>query len=503
MKALSRLFLALALLIGSLPAPTDARIHGGATVPGAPIAIPVPAGFGYTPNFTISWNGSTYTTDFDPTTLRPTTQLLVYACQCGNNNNDASASDAAHAVRSIRLAQAIANAAVTASSGSITGYAVEVVAGTYRQSNTQARSGQPTLNGTYADDMSSVNPNANEVIEGYGGNAISMADVALPAYVASGFTNIYVSTYTTQSPSATVIDTSNLDQYGKPTRMAKVLSVANPADPSAEINATWAQFPGMGAVWQDSANSKVWVRTFNNRAPDSAVIDINGANRVRYPTVAQATLYINNFQEWGGANPGTSLAGPNYFVAVDSAFLYGANGISFQSDTNSFVYFVRVNGSYGEDDGLNYHGLTGSTSALTGPKVVEINCVANWNGFGGGGLNNGSTIHEYVQIIRINGDYRNNADRSIHDVQHAQSWNLNSLSGPSFNPAASPQGNWVAGEADGDSTQMWIDRGVSEPGSTYDLYAYGGSSIFYANPVSGIPGNTGGAGTITTYSPPA
>lgn len=99
------------------------------------------------------------------------------------------------------------------------------------------------------------------------------------------------------------------------------------------------------------------------------------------------------------------------------------NGLTVNGGNNIVLNnCLAINNSY---DGFNYHiGKDGSK-----PTIVEIDCVGYANGRdkGKNGVqsNNGSTIHEGLKAIRLNGTYAKNDGGNVADVnQGTQSWNL-------------------------------------------------------------------------------
>lgn len=458
-------------------------------------------------NISITWNGTNYQTDFDPNSLKPACQAMEYASLSGNNNNDGQTSITP--VRSLRLASALGNLAVTNSGGTITGYCVEAVPGEYRATNTQARSGQPSLNGTYQDALGSGTvPNASVVLESTTTSPVySIMDVALGSFTSSSCTNVYKYNYTGTSVTSTVTDKTNIDAAGVPVRLVPVLTVADPNNPCAEIAAQVTAFPGHGVAYNDSSGKFLWVETFDNRSPDSNIVDINGTG-LASPNSAAPTMWINHWQFWGTeTNLGASVPSGTFTLVVqNSAFLNsGSDQFGVLSNGKMLVYVVDSIAAYGNLDGWNYHCKAGSVDSSTCPSIIEIGTsfgkmVGEWNGWGGGGANNGSTVHEFTEIARVNGEYTNNEDRSIHDINNALSLNMGSLSGPSWANATVPIGNWVSGVSNSDHTQMWLDRCVSAPGDTYDFYVYSASSLKYAN-MSLLAYSLGGTtANITPYS---
>lgn len=147
-------------------------------------------------------------------------------------------------------------------------------------------------------------------------------------------------------------------------------------------------------------------------------------------------------------------------------------------------------------DGFNYHNQDASKSQI----VVEINCKGFSNGKigGGGNANNGSTMHDEGRIIRINGEYYDNENRNIHDVENCHSWNLGTTAS---NGQESGQGNFVAGIGDTDTTKMWLDSCTSSGTSNKDIDIYNGTASATAEICTYNSDFSGGIASTVTPNP--
>ena len=126
-------------------------------------------------------------------------------------------------------------------------------------------------------------------------------------------------------------------------------------------------------------------------------------------------------------------------------------------------------------DGFNYHNF----DAIKNQLVIEINCKATGNGTGGGAMDNGSTMHDSGNIIRINGEYYSNSDRNIHDINNSKSWLLGCTSRDGIDIT---QGNFVVGVDVVDTSIMWLDSCKSSGSNkALDKYNNAPSSLYIFN----------------------
>lgn len=102
----------------------------------------------------------------------------------------------------------------------------------------------------------------------------------------------------------------------------------------------------------------------------------------------------------------------NFLHAYDFNLAYDAVSIK-----GGYAYFDNCKAMYASKDGFNYHKHANGDI----PRFIEVNCVGANNGLDGvaGTSNpyqNGSTAHDGVKGLRINGTYYNNNGGNVADV---------------------------------------------------------------------------------------
>ncbi|WP_170841848.1 hypothetical protein [Sphingomonas gellani] len=508
---------------GVAPTPTP--------TPSASIASP--SGFAFSGPYapTISRVGkgsaSTFSTDYSEATrkarIAPVTTFYV-RLSTGNNNNDGLS--AATAFRSLRLA--VKMGVDTGQPFTVNYEAALPTAATpivYRDSSTQARSGQATNNATWGDCWRSTDITQDCVLEPSvaGGVAYNAYTAISPNYAASSDTNTYVATVTSTTRYSQIYDFANLDRNNAPRPLAKLIAApADAANPWPEINALWTalngvtdagQVPayGLGVVWTDVANNKIYVRTFNNRAPDANLL--HGSLTGNLPAGINATptkavrAYIEGLRFIGGSAGGYA-----------AFHLYAAGGFRHQFDFVRCGFHggvgagaLQVDGSAATDgsdtiavgcyasnalfDGFNYHQAC---------SAIELGCTSDWNGWESGLANNGTTCHETCRVIRVSGSYRQNQDRSLHDVHQAMSWNLGCESSTRRGQDGAEQSAAFATgrPSTSDNSTIWLDACAVLNGAggapQYPTESYTSATLRYAN-LSFVPTAGPGTGTVSAY----
>jgi len=467
---------------------------------GAP-AVPVspPSGFTWTPPYTISRLGvgaaSTFVTNFDFDASKPAVNGTIYVDSTAGNNANTGLSRA-QAVRSLSTAITKANA-----------LAVAVVRLLVRPGHYFRFSGGSTLD----DHFNGVTPSCNLIIEP--DDFYSTADVFVWSNHAAtiSFTlfsgAIYKATGIGTTNNRVLLDRAKLDGFGDATGLKRVNSPANTANPAAELNAAWAD--GRGAYYYNAAAGELFVRLFDDRAPDANLVVCSGAAaQLSLASTATRKIWLDRIHINGGGQPlravGVGVAHEIY--ARLSSFCGGSDSIANGGcvslvDGPTRGIFDRCQAKYGLLDGFNYHGVSSPIAEATSPTAMEIDCVSRHNGEAGGGANNASTAHEAARVISVNGVYEYAQDRTIHDIQSAQRWMLGSTVRAPVD-TASVDGVMRLGNDATQATKAWLDavRVGAVTGSQFTFDILAAAQLRYANmdPTGWV---TPGAGSIASYTP--
>lgn len=463
----------------------------------APVAAPV--GLGYTPAYTISraTTANVYTHSFNMDAVRPTATHTVYVGPGGSNAADGLSY--ANRVRSLK--QGIVRANALGTSTSVVRLVVDP--GVYRYS---------TVVSTVEDSFAGAQPTRDMIIEPSApGRVVSIHDQAMPAFASVG-SDVYASTYTTQTPARGACDLSRLDGQGFPEGLLNVSGTpANEAAIIAACNAL-ASANSRGAVYQDVANLKLYVRMADGRAPDADLVVMsapagNGLRNLFFsPGYARnQVVWLDNVHLWGGytlrsfqyapdANPQLTI------YSRDGSTMYGyEDGVHI--DGFGTGVFLRHTTNYNYKDGFNYTASSVSSGAF---KCSELQCTADWNGQDnntGDASSNGSSAHNNCIVVRVGTTFSKTQNRGVHEIQASKSWNLGVISRDCRQSGAAQSANFASGyePLTGETTEIWLDGCVSS-GSTYDLQAYKGGKVYTRNMVTtGFNNVASGGGSISTY----
>jgi hypothetical protein len=207
----------------------------------------------------------------------------------------------------------------------------------------------------------------------------------------------------------------------------------------------------------DSPND-TYYKVFLNRSPG-------------YVT-GNVTVYCEGIT-FDGGDPPFDLRNGATGIFVDCKFIYGcgsaSGGLSTYKATS--VYLEKCYASNNINDGFNYHSADGVIT-----RVIEANCVGINNG-SESDSDNGSTVHDGISIIRVNGIYGNNKGPNIQDIGTGTlSWNVGCTCYGSNAVNPDRQINFMVGDGT-DSAKMWLDGCISYE-STVDIKCATGSEMY-------------------------
>lgn len=494
---------------------------GGLAGAGQPtIALTPPAGFAYTPSFSVSKqaNAPAYSHGFSMDAVKPTPTVTLYCGKGGDNANNGTT----WALRVRSLKQLIVRIQAQSSSAIIR---CLIEAATYRYSDADGSSIQDSFSGSFIERNLIIEPCNSSGIVLTGGSAasrriVSLHDQTMPAWVSVG-SSVYSSTYTTEVPAPGCFDLSNINSKGFPQALRYAPPASSYANEAAIIAGVVAQNTafGQGACWIDTTNKKYYVRAFDGRVPDSSIvvtrggINTNGANaRNLYltgPFGATQTVWARDLHLWGGcglysaANWNENRTVTSYFA--DSSFNYSCiNGFNADGAGNHTTLRCVADDNY--KDGFNYDQASGFDSGGTAVmRFCELDDTADWNGNSSQSddSDNASSAHVRVKGVRVNVVAKRTLNRAFHDIAASQTWNLGCVAADCRITGPASAG-FVSGfsSTPGETCKQWLD-GCRSDNNAYDLEAYRGGTLYTANmDMTGYVNETANGGVITTYNSP-
>lgn len=238
-----------------------------------------------------------------------------------------------------------------------------------------------------------------------------------------------------------IIDLDVVDAYGRPQQLTEAASLA-------ECQSTPSSFY--------FATPNVYIHLHDDRAPDSDVKLLLNQNNGR--VVDNTIVYLENL-EFGYSYRGfhgevvTAGATSGRVFAKDCVFGMSLTENSYNSYGMSGVVQNCI-AEYGNKDGFNIHSdRTGGIDII--PWFIEIDCEGRYCGYDGFEFNNGSTYHDGVLGLRLNGNYHHTHGRPINDVSEGTvSINIGCYSGDST-WSSTARSCWESGQASTGTTKMY------------------------------------------------
>ncbi|UNP87055.1 hypothetical protein MNZ23_05490 [Staphylococcus equorum] len=204
----------------------------------------------------------------------------------------------------------------------------------------------------------------------------------------STYSNVY---QTNQTNVTEVVDYNNIDDI-------KFLTKRNSAQEVSD---------NAGSYYINSSNN-IYVRTHDDRVPDDQILPNMFSDAVKITD--NPKIYFENIRFTNSVKLTVTKSG-NKFYAKDCYFSIGSGGNALSIEGYDYNILQSCVAKHATMDGFNYHVKNGIL-----PKVIEIDCIGFDNGRNGADQNNGSTMHDGGQIIRIGGEYHNNGGPNVIDV---------------------------------------------------------------------------------------
>lgn len=249
-----------------------------------------------------------------------------------------------------------------------------------------------------------------------------------------------------------------------------------------------------GSYFFDVGASRMYVTAQDRRnlIGDADMQAPTGGTHFNHTATVNCVTWMDGIVFVGGNVISTmaTLGMTHNYYARNCGYFGGANGIALIGPGTCIHVNPRVGGNRG--DGMNYHG-----NAQGDINAVEIDLQSYRNGFDAAGTNNASTLHENCTAICINGNYAGSENRVINDINSSKRWMVNSAVRASVASDATSV-TVQAGISGGTAAQIWLDACDVAQSTTAALYADTGCSIHLAG-MSTAGKTLAGAGTIDTY----
>lgn len=252
-----------------------------------------------------------------------------------------------------------------------------------------------------------------------------------------------------------------------------------------------------GSYYDDGTD--IYIHTHDVRAPDSDIKLLKAENITSINS--DITLYIEGLEIWGdnslSFNVGNTANAK--FIGVDMACRFTGDGDDcFNFDDLSDIRLVRCSASDNmTSDGFNYHRNVGGNGARS--RILEWDCDARRNGETTSDIDNGTTTHDGVRCIRLNGIYEYNYGPNVGDTSGAQVINLNCQGNHAQAANTYQKTGFLSGSYSGDEATVVYLKGCSAVGNTFDRARSTGGQML---DLGGFTGDAGDNGTVLDGTDP-
>lgn len=508
------------------------------------VTLSPPSGFGWTPSFGLYRSGTTYSTDFDITTIAPAVTNTIYLNPV--NGNDSTAVVNNPALPAKLLSAALARTDIQRIEIQLTAdYIGRTTAGWNNVSPTVSMA---VVNNTpyrfiSAKTASSVAPAwaVNATYSNVYSFDVAAASAAMASDVgvktkafdlASGGSGYAIGDTVTLPNGALItvltIAGSAIDSYAITVRPVSLVTgtSSQTATSGAGTGATWLNNPNSDVVYDpvklvtslalvaaeagtryhDGTTLHMRARDDRNLVGDTKVVLSTTGNNGRGSATNNVAVSTKGIDFVGGTVGFYALA-PSTVTGLRLAFQdttfqgtqSNGNGLSVVCAAD--VYLHRCGVYYAWADGYNYHSNESDAGATLGtsPRFFENSCWGMGNGTTGStnGSDNASTSHDRCVGIRLNCVYPDSDDRVLAETNYAKTWNLGVHAGQARNVASGQES--VAALI---NSVVWLDGCTVRGGGNAKFVAAGGAAINYANMTGVVNSGSGEAtGTIAAYTP--
>lgn len=280
-----------------------------------------------------------------------------------------------------------------------------------------------------------------------GDDPLILSSITTSSWSVNGsFANVYEhSNALTSLTVGSIVDQTNVDINGKYVGLNRVSSIAN-------VSATANTF------FYDATADIVYVRTFDDRAPDSDIVCLVASTTLRLINInsnslaSNAKISLQNIKVWG-ANPLrlSNNSGSIYwnFGINNCEFSYAGNlnGCLFEGYGVGHIYNTRSD--YNLRDGFNYVNSIGFS--------FEWNCRVYGSTLVGSSSDKGSTSREGWKTIRVAGDYQYTRGKGVQDINDVVSYSLGCTSKNSLGATEEHRAGFASNSSTGTTTMYLIE----------------------------------------------
>lgn len=192
-------------------------------------------------------------------------------------------------------------------------------------------------------------------------------------------------------------------------------------------------------------------------------------------------VYLENAICLNGDNPLVKASNTSSYTcefnAKNCKFLFNVGNTTNGIDLlGSKSVLINCQASYNKKDGFNYH-----MNNYVACKGIEINCNGSYNGRNNSDhLNNGSTMHDGGEIIRIDGNYFRNNGANVADVNTGTiSLNINCNAFDSVAETTDAYTSDFCTQQSG--AVMYLYNCIAKGNSYKNIYAVTDSTIYASN----------------------
>lgn len=201
-----------------------------------------------------------------------------------------------------------------------------------------------------------------------------------------------------------------------------------------------------GSFWKDAGGGVLYIHTLDGLTPNRVDLFVI----VNYQTItAGKSIYAEGINFIGGLRLINGTSDKNKIYLKNCSICYSHdNGFTVRGNADILLEKTVIYKNI--LDGLNYKVESGHN-----PNIIELNILSYGNGTSATAINNASSAHDSVKIIRIGSTYHSSYGRVVHDINNVKCLNIDCVV---YNSLAVGVAKVAFSTSTNSSTvKMWLD----------------------------------------------
>ncbi len=250
-----------------------------------------------------------------------------------------------------------------------------------------------------------------------------------------------------------------------------------------------------GSYYKGQSTTTLYFHLYDSRQPDASVLPLRYSPLLN---IKSDKCFISGVEligayhsvvNTGVINIDASSSNSKEYLITNCKVTFGMECVSVRTNGNTISILNNFYCTQSAEDNIGYYG-SGSTT-VSNALAIEINTRSYYGGFNNDGSNNGSTLHNSWNAIRVNSDFSYNENKNVADINNAKVWLLGVIASNATSPTVNVNYSFT-------DCEVWLDT-CKKGGSITDLELVGGNNKIHFKDAVPSDWVRTGTGLIDTY----